>query len=84
MRLILLLGAAHGTVVEHEDTPRYFRTTKRERVYTMPLDDCGNKRQVFETITYEYVLFAHGPEEAYYIPRGFNNLQVVKGLLAAQ
>lgn len=81
MRLIMLLGTAHGRVVECEYTPQRFTIPKREHSRKMTEVGC---RLGFETITYEYVLFAHGPEEAYYVPRGFNNLQVVKGLLAAQ
>ncbi|QHJ81465.1 MAG: hypothetical protein [Bacteriophage sp.] len=82
MRLIMLLGAAHGTVVESEDTPHYYSVAKREHVHhELEGDEYPSKA---ETLHYGYILFAHGPEEAYYVPSGFNNLQVIKGLLAAQ
>lgn len=81
MRLIMLLGAAHGTVVESEEIPLNFRLAKREQVSSTWVHD---ELQVkCDMLYYEYVLCAHGPDEAYYVPRGFSKLQVVKGLLAA-
>ncbi|UJH95851.1 hypothetical protein [Pantoea phage Nufs112] len=82
MRLIMLLGAAHGIVVGSEEIPLEFRVAKRVEVSsTWVHDELPVK---CDKLYYEYVLVAHGPEEAYYVPRGFSKLQVIKGLLEAQ
>lgn len=82
MRLIMLLGAAHGTVVESGEVPVNFRVARWGKV-TSTLEHDGLEFRC-DKLYYEYVLVAHGPEEAYYVPRGFSQLQVIKGLLAAQ
>lgn len=82
MRLIMLLGAAHGTVIESEEIPVRYSVAKYHKVSEAWVHD--ELRIECRTMYHEYALFAHGPEEAYYVPRGFNNLQVIKGLLAAQ
>lgn len=82
MRLIMLLGAAHGTVVDSEEIPVNFMVAKLVEVSSTWVHDELQVR--CDKLYYEYVLCAHGPDEAYYVPRGFSKLQVIKGLLAAQ
>lgn len=85
MRLIMLLGAAHGTVIAHDEragVPHTYRVAKRLKDISpcLPTDGPVN----FDTLYYEYQLVGHDSKEAYYVPAGFSKVDIIKGLLAAQ
>lgn len=86
MRLIMLLGAAHGTVIAHDEgagVPHTYRVAKGLGDATPYLPtDCEPVK--FETLYYEYQLVGHDSREAYYVPAGFSKVDIIKGLLAAQ
>lgn len=74
MRLVILLGAAAGRAIEWSEDAV-------PRKLTLPL---GKLDPEIGELTVEYSLFAHDSSEAFYVPSQYNNLQVIKGLLAAQ
>lgn len=78
MRAILLLGACAGTVINVAEASKVIRMPKREDVSLILMLDSA----VFETLWYEYVLIAHDDDEAYYAPKGFNSMQIIRGLLS--